>query len=81
MANENWFGLPLAQPAWTARAVSRRYQLEIYRDRCGWLPEKPEWLDDTPLDFASTEQWDELLTKWADVVTVVFRQWLDGEGR
>lgn len=38
-------------------------------------------LDDTPLDFASTEQWDELLTKWADVVTVVFRRWLDGEGR
>lgn len=37
MANENWFGMQLAQPAWTARAVSRRYKLEIYPDRCGWL--------------------------------------------
>lgn len=53
MANENWFGMPLAQPAWTARAVSRRYKLEIYPDRCGWLPETPDWwdgtLDPTPL--------------------------------
>lgn len=53
MVNENWFGLPLAQPAWTARVVSRRYKLEIYPDRCGWVSEKPAWgdgtLDPTPL--------------------------------
>lgn len=50
---DNWFGLPLAQPAWTARAVSRRYKLEILPDRCGWVQDMPYWwnssLDPMPL--------------------------------
>lgn len=38
-------------------------------------------LEGTDVGYVMPEHWDELLTKWADVVTVVFRQWLDGEDR